>query len=159
MVTNVRSLDAPVEFAAVDRGAVWARLALTINQVSELTGLSRRQLSHWVTRGYLTPANSDPVLFNGTAVEQAMYIKQALDAGLSVRRAVAAANRYLGDQLHNEPALKLIRTPVVVDMEAKVRSAHAALSVLLDVLAPAADQQLAAQREAGAGEDTLLALR
>lgn len=145
MVTKMRPAEAAVNFTVVDRGAIWARLALTINQVSELTGLSRRQLSHWVARGYLTPSSRDPILFNGNAVEQAIYIKQALDAGLSVRRAVAAANAFIAERLQQEPALQLIRTPIVVDLEAKVRSAHNALSVVLDVLAPVADEQLTAQ--------------
>ena len=148
MVTRTRSTEQPVAFTVIDRGAIWARLALTINQVSELTGLSRRQLSHWVSKGYLVPSSTDPVLFNGNTVEQALYIKQALDAGLSVRRALAAANHFMAEQLQNEPGVKLIRTPLVVDLEAKVRSAYNALAIVLDVLGPAADEHMEAQRRA-----------
>lgn len=142
MVSKTRPLDAAFTFSPVDRGAIWARLALTINQVSELTGLSRRQLSHWVARGYLVPTSRTPVLFSGNTIEQAIYIKQALDGGLSVRRAVSAANRFISEQLQNEPSTQIIRTPAVVDLEAKVRGAYTALGVVLDVLRPLAEEQL-----------------
>ena len=144
MATRMLVADTEFRFVPVDRGAIWARLCLTINQVSELTGLSRRQLSHWVSRGYLIPASSSPVLFDGNTVEQAIYIKQGLDGGLSVRKAVAQANRFIAEQLRNEPAMQVVRTPAVVDLEAKVRSAHSALGIVLEVLSPLAQEHVEA---------------
>lgn len=128
-----RSLRAP------DRGALWARLALTETQLAELTGLTFRQVSHWRKRGYLMVATEHPDRFSGDAVDLCVLLKQARQAGVPVHRAVDLARAYiaaeLAGQLDPEGYATASLTAVATDLHAAQRAIAETLAVL-DQVAP-----------------------
>src|SRR5205085_12495359 len=99
--TPRRRRSPPRDFAFQDLNLsqVWARLALTATQLSQLTGVSRRQVEWWRRRGYLPPSPEAPDRFNGDAVTLAMLVKQAVDSGVPLARAYELAIRHLARQL------------------------------------------------------------
>ncbi len=118
-----------------DRGALWLDLALTQAQLIELCGVSRRQVEHWIARGYLTP-RPDRDRYNGNAVELCLLIKQGLDAGLSLRRAVAQARAFLAEEEACHPSLAQLDPEVLPEIAERLRGARAALAAVREVVEP-----------------------
>jgi DNA-binding transcriptional MerR regulator len=86
-------------FTPVDLAALWPRLELTGTQLAALTGISRRQVEWWRRRGYLPPAPGAPDRYGGNAVEIALLIKQAVEAGIPLRRAHELAAAHMAARL------------------------------------------------------------
>ena len=80
--------------AAVDREQLWRHLELTTTQVARLTGLSRRQIVYWSSKGLI--GRPDRKTFDGPSIEKVLLIKRALEQGTRLRDAARLAERELG---------------------------------------------------------------
>lgn len=145
MATRRRRRGAPDSFAFQDPSLtqVWARLALTATQLSQLTGVSRRQVEWWRRRGYLPPSPEAPDRFNGDAVTLALLIKQAVDGGVPLNRAYELATNHLAATLARGAAMSSAFQPgetpdpsALLDIEQKLLATHNTLGLVLDVMAP-----------------------
>ena len=77
-----------------DRDQLWRQLELTKTQVAKLTGLSRRQIVYWSSKGLIgSPTRRT---FDGPAVEKVMVMKEALQRGARLEDAARQADRQLG---------------------------------------------------------------
>ena len=120
-----------------NRGALWLGLALTKTQLAALCGVSVRQVGHWTARGYISPRpGSDR--YNGNAVELCLLIKQGLDAGVSLRRAVAHARAYLAQEEARDPDLAQLAPPTLREVQERLRAARAAVAAVREVVEPLA---------------------
>jgi DNA-binding transcriptional MerR regulator len=130
--------------------ALWARLALTATQLSQLTGVSRRQVEWWRQRGYLTPSPDQPDRFSGDAVTLALLIKQGLDAGVPLQGAYLLATRHLAARLSEGLAASTPDTQAnqqaLTDLEQKLLATQNTIGLVLDVIAPLVQR---AERESG----------
>src|SRR5436309_13086376 len=79
---------AAFRFQPPNRRQVWKELALTMSQASALTGVSERQIQHWMDRGYIRPAMDGARKISGETLDVIMLIKQARSAGIPLRQAV-----------------------------------------------------------------------
>jgi DNA-binding transcriptional MerR regulator len=77
----------------VDREQLWRQLELTKTQVARLTGLSRRQIVYWSSKGLI--GRPDRKTFDGPAVEKVLLIKRALEQGTRLQDAARLADREL----------------------------------------------------------------
>ena len=143
--TQRRRRSSPRDFAFQDLNLsqVWARLALTATQLSQLTGVSRRQVEWWRRRGYLPPSPEVPDRFNGDAVTLAMLIKQAVDAGVPLGRAYELATGHLARQLAEGVDQATALAPgessdpsALLDIEQKLLATRNTIGLVLDVMAP-----------------------
>jgi DNA-binding transcriptional MerR regulator len=73
---------------------MWRDLALTMSQAAALTGVSERQIQHWMDKGYI-PVSDGARKINGDNLDKIVLIRQARIAGIPLRRAVALAQEYL----------------------------------------------------------------
>ena len=85
----------PATLTPPNRSALWSRLALTKAQLAELCGVTTRQVSHWTLKGYLGTSSHHPDRYSGEAIDLCVLIKQGLDQGLPLRRAVGQARAFL----------------------------------------------------------------
>ena len=123
-----------------NRGAIWANLDLTKSQVAKLCGVTTRQVSHWTSRGYLLAAGQDPERFNGDTIDMVLLIKQGLDQGVPLHRAVAAARSYISEELRQQPDAQAIAPPTLVDMLEKLKGAGASIEAVIQVVEPLASR-------------------
>jgi len=123
-------------FQPVEIGILWGNLRLTQAQVVQLCGVTRRQFGHWVSRGYVVPASRTPPRFGAQAIEQVALIKQALDAGFPLQRAVRMADAYLAGRRSAGPRDGRFPTPTIVEIEGRLLAAEAAIHGVLDLLQP-----------------------
>lgn len=77
-----------------DRDGLWRRLELTKTQVAKMTGLSRRQIVYWSSKGLIGSPNRRT--FDGPAIEKVMLMKEALQRGGRLEDAARQAERQLG---------------------------------------------------------------
>jgi DNA-binding transcriptional MerR regulator len=138
-----RSSPQNFDFKDLNLSQVWARLALTATQLSQLTGVSRRQVEWWRRRGYLPPSPEAPDRFNGDAVTLAMLVKQAVDAGVPLARAYELATRHLSRQLAAGVDQATATAPgessdpsALLDIEQKLLATRNTIGLVLDVMAP-----------------------
>jgi DNA-binding transcriptional MerR regulator len=138
-----RSPPKDFEFQNLNLSQVWSRLALTATQLSQLTGVSRRQVEWWRRRGYLPPSPEAPDRFNGDAVTLAMLIKQAVDSGVPLARAYELATRHLARQLAEGVDQATAAAPgessdpsALLDIEQKLLATRNTIGLVLDVVAP-----------------------
>ena len=138
-----RSPRREFEFQDLNLSQVWSRLALTATQLSQLTGVSRRQVEWWRWRGYLPPSLEAPDRFNGDAVTLAMLIKQAVDAGVPLARAYELATHHLARQLAEGVDRATAAAPgessdpsALLDIEQKLVATRNTIGLVLDVIAP-----------------------
>lgn len=82
-------------FSAPDRRRMWRQLALTMSQASTLTGVSERQIQHWMDKGYINPAPDGTRKIGGESLDAIMLIKEARAAGIPLRLAAPMARDYL----------------------------------------------------------------
>jgi len=143
--TQRRRRASPRDFAFQDLNLsqVWARLALTATQLSQLTGVSRRQVEWWRRRGYLPPSPEAPDRFNGDAVTLAMLMKQAVDGGVPLARAYELATEHLATQLAEGVDQATATGPgessdasALLDIEQKLLATRNTIGLVLDVMAP-----------------------
>ena len=119
-----------------NRGALWTGLALTKAQLAQLCGITVRQVTHWTSRGYLVAVGGDRERYSGEAIDLCVLIKQGLDQGLPVRRAVVQARAYVADERQHQPAATTIVPPTLVDIYEQLRGAGSALGAVLQVVEP-----------------------
>lgn len=74
---------------------MWHALALTMSQAAALTGVSERQIQHWMDRGYISPSSEGTRKINGDGLDEVVLIRQARIAGIPLRQAVRLAREYL----------------------------------------------------------------
>lgn len=74
---------------------MWHDLALTMSQAAALTGVSERQIQHWMDRGYISPSSEGTRKINGDGLDEVVLIRQARLAGVPLRQAVRLAREYL----------------------------------------------------------------
>lgn len=77
------------------RTEMWRDLALTMSQAATLTGVSERQIQHWMDRGYISPSSEGTRKINGDGLDEVVLIRQARVAGVPLRLAVRLAREYL----------------------------------------------------------------
>jgi len=92
------------QLAPPDRRRMWKNLALTMSQASTLTGVSERQIQHWMDRGYITPATPGTRKLSGESIDTIVLILQARGAGIPLRRAVVMAREFLRLEASGKPA-------------------------------------------------------
>jgi len=80
----------------VDRDALWRRLELTKAQVARLTGLTRRQIIYWSSKGMIGDPNRRT--FDGPAIEKVVLIKEELQRGRSLQEAAREAERAISER-------------------------------------------------------------
>jgi DNA-binding transcriptional MerR regulator len=138
-----RRRDAPAgfDFEEPNLAALWARLALTATQLSQLTGVSRRQVEWWRRRGYLTPSPELPDRFSGDAVTLALLIKQGLDVGLPLSQAYELATRHLAEQLARGlvdavPAEGGSNQRALADLERKLLATQNTIGLVIEAISP-----------------------
>ncbi len=127
-------------FAPPNRGALWSSLALTKTQLADLCGLTTRQVSHWTSQGYIAASGRNPERYNGDAVDFCVLIKQGLQNGLPLRRAVALARAYSSDELARQPGMAAIVPPSLLDIREKLRGAEASIAAVLQAVEPLVPQ-------------------
>lgn len=124
-----------------NRGALWSSLALTKTQLAELCGLTTRQISHWTSQGYIVPAGRDRERYNGDAIDLCVLIKQGLNQGLPLKRAVALARAFVSDELARQPGMAVIEPPALLDVREKLRGVEASITAVLQVVEPLVPRQ------------------
>jgi DNA-binding transcriptional MerR regulator len=87
--------DQGFRFQPPDRTRIWSELALTMSQAAQLTGVSERQIQHWMDQGYITPSKTGTRKISGTSLDQVLLIRQARRAGIPLRKSVAMVRDYL----------------------------------------------------------------
>jgi DNA-binding transcriptional MerR regulator len=83
------------EFLPPNRVKMWRELALTMSQAASLTGVSERQIQHWMDRGYLDAHDAGTRKISGDNLDTIVLIRQARLAGVPLRRSVVLAREYL----------------------------------------------------------------
>jgi DNA-binding transcriptional MerR regulator len=87
----MRPSDLLTPVSVADRVGV---LQFTVGQVCRLAGISKMQLDYWTERAGIPTQGRKQRLYDRSAVETVMLIKQARDLGLDVNAAIAAAQEY-----------------------------------------------------------------
>ncbi len=87
--------DPDFHFEPPRRTEMWCKLALTMSQAAALTGVSERQIQHWMDRGYVQPSSEGTRKINGDGLDEVVLIRQARLAGVPLRKAVRMAREYL----------------------------------------------------------------
>lgn len=124
------------DLQAPDRGALWSALALTNAQLARLCGLTTRQIIHWTSQGYIVPARRRPVRYNGHAIDLCMLIKQGLDQGLPLKRAVAVARQHPAAEESQQPRPVPVTPPTLTELHERLRGAEEAIEAVCRQLAP-----------------------
>ena len=82
-------------FEAPNRRQLWQDLSLTMSQAAALTGVSERQIQHWMDKGYIPSGEHGARKIDGNGLDTIVLIKQARQAGIPLRQAVPMAHAYL----------------------------------------------------------------
>ena len=113
---------------------------LRVGDLSARTGVSARSLRHYENQGILPAQRSSTGqrLFESSAIEQVLYIRELLDAGLPIR-----VIRDLIDCIHDSGRLEPCAVPVLVehlnDYDARIAAlvtTRASLQGLIEASAP-----------------------
>jgi DNA-binding transcriptional MerR regulator len=121
-------------FRSPDRGKMWAGLTLTIRQAAAVTGVSERQIQHWLNRGYLPISIEGNRRISGNALDLIALIQQARKAGVPLRRAVKLSNDYLA-HMNADPLFDTgAGSQTLSDLEEKLRAATSAIEAVRKVL-------------------------
>src|SRR5579872_883620 len=119
-----------IELKPPDRGRMWGDLALTIRQAASVTGVSPRQIQHWLDRGYLPPAVRSSRRISGNGLDLITLIHQARIAGVPLRRAVPMAHDALA-RMQVDPLSQMdIGREVISDLEQKLAAAMTAIDAV-----------------------------
>ena len=121
-------------FAPPNRGALWSMLALTKTQLAEICGLTTRQVSHWTTQGYITTSGRIADRYSGEAVDLCILIKQGLSGGMPLKRAVRMAREYLAAEMEQQPGMRVIAPPTLLEIREELRDADAAIGRVLQAV-------------------------
>ncbi len=126
-----------------NRSALWSSLALTKAQLAALCGVTTRQVSHWSLRGYVGASGQHPDRYSGEAIDVCILIKQGLDQGLPLRRAVAQARAFLASDNAQHPVVTAIEPMALADIHARLQGAQHTIAAILQVVEPLIPYQLA----------------
>jgi DNA-binding transcriptional MerR regulator len=88
-------------FDPPNRRQIWRSLTLTMSQAAALTGVSERQIQHWMDKGYVAPAPHGARKIGGAGLDAILLIKQARAAGIPLRHAAPMAHEYLSREASN----------------------------------------------------------
>jgi len=121
-------------FAPPNRGALWSMLALTKTQLAEICGLTTRQVSHWTTQGYITTSGRVEDRYSGEAVDLCILIKQGLSGGMPLKRSVRMAREYLAAEMAQQPGMRAIEPPALLDMREELRGAQSSITKVLQAV-------------------------
>ena len=136
------------QFEPLQRGVIWAKLSLTAGQVAELAGVSQRQVTYGKRRGFLVAAGTNPERLNGTDVDLCVLMKQPLNAGIPLRRAVDMAHDYLQDELMQQAGLPNFSAEELTDVREKLVGASSSIDLVLSIFDQLADEAgLPAERD------------
>ena len=110
-----------------------------MSQAAALTGVSERQIQHWMDRGYIDVTPEGARKISGHSLDMIMLIKEARAAGIPLRQAVPLARLYLNQEttgaLDSEMARLALR-----DLQEKLAALRAAIDriqrLIQDVSAP-----------------------
>jgi DNA-binding transcriptional MerR regulator len=92
-------------FSPPARLHLWNSLALTMSQAATLTGVSERQIQHWMDRGYIQPTSRGMRKLNGPNLDRILLIREARSAGFPLRQASRMADEYIAqEQRQNDPS-------------------------------------------------------
>jgi DNA-binding transcriptional MerR regulator len=121
-------------FRPPDRGKMWAGLALTIRQAAAVTGVSERQIQHWLNRGYLPISIEGNRRLSGNALDLIALIQQARKAGVPLRRAVQLSNEHLA-RLNADPLVDTgAGSQTLSELEEKLHAATSAIEAVRKVM-------------------------
>lgn len=124
---------ADFRFQPPDRRQIWQNLALTMSQAAALTGVSERQIQHWLDKGYIKAQDGGGRKMNGESLDAIMLIKQARAAGIPLRHAVPLAQEFLSREasgvLDSEMAHWALQ-----DLREKLRDAQTGIEGILRVI-------------------------
>jgi DNA-binding transcriptional MerR regulator len=70
-------------------------LQFTVGQVCRIAGITKMQLDYWTERGGIPTHGRKQRLYDASAVEVVMLIKQARDLGFDVNAAISAAREFV----------------------------------------------------------------
>ena len=73
-------------------------LQFTVGQVCRIAGITKMQLDYWTERGDIPTLGKKQRLYDASAVEVVMLIKQARDLGFDVNAAIAASKDFQARQ-------------------------------------------------------------
>jgi DNA-binding transcriptional MerR regulator len=113
-------------FEPPNRRHIWKELALTMSQAAALTGVSERQIQHWMDKGYIQPTASGARKIGGESLDAIMLIKQARSAGIPLRRAVPLAYAYLAREASSVLESDMARW-AVHDLQDRLSAAQAGI--------------------------------
>jgi len=121
-------------FRPPNRGRMWGELALTIRQAADISGVSERQIQHWLNRGYLPISKQGNRRVSGNALDLITLIQQARQAGIPLKTAVGLSKEYLARMdagpLHPVEA----GSEALSDLEEKLSAAISAIGAVRDVI-------------------------
>ncbi len=126
----------PATLTPPNRSALWSRLALTKAQLAELCGVTTRQVSHWTLKGYISTSSHHPDRYSGEAIDLCSLVKQGLDQGLPLRRAVGQARAFLSADREHRPVVGGIEPMALADIHVRLQGAQDALTTVLQVVEP-----------------------
>lgn len=120
-------------FRPPDRRALWRNLALTMSQAAALTGVSERQIQHWMDQGYIAPSTQGTRKINGDSLDKIILIRQARTAGIPLRRAVSMARDYLTEEASGRLEAE-IAPPLLSDLSEKLGSLRSGIETVEDLI-------------------------
>lgn len=113
---------------------MWAGLGLTIRQAAAVTGVSPRQIQHWLDRGYLPVSIKGNRRISGNGLDLISLIHQARISGIPLRRSVHLAQEYLAS-LQTDPLGHMdIGRETLSDFEEKLTAAVSAVDAVRSVM-------------------------
>jgi DNA-binding transcriptional MerR regulator len=126
--------DSDFRFRPPDRRELWSKLALTMSQAAALTGVSERQIQHWMDQGYIAPSSQGTRKINGEGLDKILLIRQARSAGIPLRRAVSMAQEYLKGKVSDGLEAEMASI-ALTDLQQQLRTLRTGIDSVEDLLA------------------------
>jgi DNA-binding transcriptional MerR regulator len=140
------------EYDGLRLAEIASKVRFTTEQVARLCGISRRQLSYWVQRGFI-PGDGAYTL---PAVEKLLLIKGELDQGKSLRQAVQQVESHLADRKRRDEALAAMSDDDLGALfDERLASLENGLARLLEVVAAEPDEDSIHRLHSGLGRVSL----
>jgi DNA-binding transcriptional MerR regulator len=73
-------------------------LELTLGQVCRVAGISKMQLDYWTTKASIATKGRKQRIYDRTAIETVLLIKQGKDKGLNLAAAIDAARSFQAER-------------------------------------------------------------
>ena len=83
-----------IQLEPVDLSEHLGKVGLYLNQVCQITGISKVQLHYWTEKAAIPTAGRKHRIYDVDAVELVLLIKQGRSKGLSLPAAIDAARRF-----------------------------------------------------------------